>query len=155
MGVNFISLILSTMLPTVKSSQFKSLDQYFSTMSPEFTWNIKIDGIWKDDLDDGHSSCCWWGGDFCIREERIADLEKTKTMAAMYKKIPEEKEERMLTKLKFEEDDKLIDVKIKPIFYDKVTSPMSFKIPSRRFGSSAWLRPTPFLVFGSGRSLIT
>ena len=86
------------------------LDKRVSEMDNEFTWNIKIDGIWKDDLDDG-DTCCTWS--FCIKDTSRDILNQPYCVAAMYENVPD-------NWVKGPMNDKLIEVIITPYFSDEV-----------------------------------
>ena len=107
MRLSFISLAFNVF---IAKAGIARLDGKFSEMDREFTWKIKIDGIWKDELDDG-DSCCTWS--YCIKDKPREELNKRFCIAAMYENVPENWVEGPMK-------DKLIEVMITPHFSDEV-----------------------------------
>ena len=110
MRPSFFWILYCHFISKADTGEIARLDEKFAKMDREFTWNIKIDGIWKDDFDDG-DSCCYWS--FCIKDTSRDELNKPYCVAAMYENVPDDWVTGPL-------EDKLIEVQITPHFSDEV-----------------------------------
>ena len=107
MRLSFISLAFHVF---IAKAGIARLDGKFAEMDREFTWKIQIDGIWKDELDDGDGCCSW---SYCFPDKPREELNKPVCIAAMYENLPD-------NWVKGPMKDKLIEVMIIPHFSDEV-----------------------------------